>query len=43
VAEIVYTAVEEMLVGGKDPAQALEDAAARADQAIEEYNQRVED
>jgi sn-glycerol 3-phosphate transport system substrate-binding protein len=41
VAEIVYTAVEEMLVGGKDPAQALEDAAAKADQTIAEYNRRV--
>jgi sn-glycerol 3-phosphate transport system substrate-binding protein len=43
VAEIVYTAVEEMLVGGKDPAQALKDAAARADETIAEYNRRVGD
>jgi sn-glycerol 3-phosphate transport system substrate-binding protein len=43
VAEIVYTAVEEMLVGGKDPAQALADAAAKADDAIDEYNRRVGD
>ena len=43
VAEIVYTAVEEMLVGGKDPAQALKDAAAKADETIAEYNRRVEE
>jgi sn-glycerol 3-phosphate transport system substrate-binding protein len=43
VAEFVYTAVEEMLVGGKDPAQALADAAAKADETIAEYNRRVED
>ena len=41
VREIVYTAVEEMLEGGKDPQQALEDAATAANQAIAEYNQRV--
>jgi sn-glycerol 3-phosphate transport system substrate-binding protein len=41
VREAVYTAVEEMLEGGKDPAQALEDAATRADEAIAEYNRRV--
>jgi sn-glycerol 3-phosphate transport system substrate-binding protein len=34
--------IEEMLVGGKDPAQALTDAADRADQAIEKYNARVD-
>ena len=43
VAEIVYTAVEEMLVGGKDPTQALKDAAAKADETIAEYNRRVEE
>jgi sn-glycerol 3-phosphate transport system substrate-binding protein len=43
VAEFTYTAMEEMLVGGKDPAQALEDAAAKADQTIAEYNRRVGD
>ena len=42
VAEIVDTAVEEMLVGDKEPAQALKDAAARADQTLAEYNERVE-
>ena len=41
VRDIMYTAVEEMLVGGKDPTQALEDGAASANKAIEEYNQRV--
>ena len=33
--------VEAMLSGSKDPDQALEDAAARANQAIERYNRRV--
>jgi sn-glycerol 3-phosphate transport system substrate-binding protein len=41
VAEIVYTAVEEMLVGNKEPAQALKDAATKADQALTQYNERV--
>jgi sn-glycerol 3-phosphate transport system substrate-binding protein len=43
VDEAVYRGVEEMLSGGKDPEQALEDAAAGANEAIEEYNQRVGD
>jgi len=43
VAEFTYTAEEEMLVGGKDPDQALKDAAAKANETIEEYNRRVED
>ena len=43
VAEFTYTAEEEMLVGGKDPAQALADAASRSDDVITEYNQRVGD
>jgi ABC-type glycerol-3-phosphate transport system substrate-binding protein len=30
-----------MLSGAKDPDQALEDAAASANQAIEEYNQGI--
>ena len=34
-------AVEEMLYGAKDPEQALEDAAASSNQAIENYNQRL--
>ena len=41
VAEIVLTAVEQMLVGGKDPARALADAASDADQVIANYNKRV--
>jgi sn-glycerol 3-phosphate transport system substrate-binding protein len=41
VAEFVYTAVEEMLVGGKEPDQALADAAKKADDTIAEYNRRV--
>jgi len=43
VAEFTYTAMEEMLVGGKDPEQALKDAAAKANETIEEYNRRVEE
>ena len=43
VREALDQGVEEMLSGNADPAQALEDAATRADQAIEEYNQRVGD
>jgi sn-glycerol 3-phosphate transport system substrate-binding protein len=43
VSEISLTAVEEMLVGGKDPDQALADAATKADEAIAQYNQRVGD
>jgi sn-glycerol 3-phosphate transport system substrate-binding protein len=43
VAELTYTAEEAMLVGGKDPAQALADAAAKADETIAEYNRRVGD
>jgi sn-glycerol 3-phosphate transport system substrate-binding protein len=43
VDEALYRGVEEMLSGGKDPEQALEDAAAEANEAIEEYNERVGD
>jgi len=35
--------VEEMLSGIKDPEQALADAAAAANEAIAEYNERVEE
>jgi sn-glycerol 3-phosphate transport system substrate-binding protein len=42
VRKAIEDGVEEMLVGGKDPTQALEDAADRANQAIEKYNERVE-
>jgi sn-glycerol 3-phosphate transport system substrate-binding protein len=41
VREAIYTGVEEMLSGVKDPQQALDDAAASANDAIKEYNQRV--
>ena len=43
VREIVYTAVEAMLSGAKDPVTALEDAASNANEAIAEYNQRVKE
>jgi sn-glycerol 3-phosphate transport system substrate-binding protein len=41
VDEAVYRGVEEMLTAGKDPEQALKDAASNANAAIAEYNQRV--
>ena len=43
VRETLNVAVEEMLSGSKDPAQALADAAARSNRAIEEYNQAVQE
>jgi sn-glycerol 3-phosphate transport system substrate-binding protein len=43
VREALNTAVEAMLVGAKDPDQALADAAAESNRIIEEYNQRVKD
>ena len=43
VREAIFRGVEEMLSGMKDPDQALTDAAANANQAIAEYNQRVGD
>jgi sn-glycerol 3-phosphate transport system substrate-binding protein len=43
VDEAVLRGVEEMLTGAKDPEQALEDAAATANDAIAEYNRRVGD
>ena len=43
VAEAMMRAVEEMLLTGKDPIQALEDAAAESNKALEEYNRRVGD
>jgi sn-glycerol 3-phosphate transport system substrate-binding protein len=42
VREAMDVGVEEMLVGGKDPVEALDDAAQRANQAIEKYNKQVE-
>jgi sn-glycerol 3-phosphate transport system substrate-binding protein len=41
VREIVAQALEEMVVGGKDPVQALDDAAERATKEIQDYNSRV--
>jgi sn-glycerol 3-phosphate transport system substrate-binding protein len=43
VGEAVLRGVEEMLSGVNDPEQALADAAANANEAIEEYNQQVRD
>jgi sn-glycerol 3-phosphate transport system substrate-binding protein len=42
VREAMFDGVEEMLVGGKDPIEALGAAAERANQAIEKYNKWVE-
>jgi sn-glycerol 3-phosphate transport system substrate-binding protein len=39
--EELARAIEAMLAGTKDPDQALEDAAAASNRAIEEYNRRV--
>ena len=41
VREIVAQSLEEMLLGGKDPVEALDDAAAAVTDEIQEYNQRV--
>jgi hypothetical protein len=35
-------AVEEMLIGDKDPIDALNDAAKETNEIIEEYNRRIE-
>jgi ABC-type glycerol-3-phosphate transport system substrate-binding protein len=43
IREELSRAAEAMLSGARDPDQALEDAAASANQVIEQYNQRVED
>jgi len=42
VREAMYDGVEEMLVGGKDPVEGLDDAAEHANQAIEKYNEMVQ-
>ena len=42
VRQAVATAIEEMLLSGKDPAAALADAAAQANEAIQSYNERVQ-
>jgi sn-glycerol 3-phosphate transport system substrate-binding protein len=41
VREAVATAVEEMLVGSKEPDAALDDAAREATDIIQGYNRRV--
>jgi sn-glycerol 3-phosphate transport system substrate-binding protein len=41
VREIVAKALEEMVVGSKDPVEALDGAAERATKEIQEYNRRV--
>ena len=41
VREIVAHALEEMVVGGKDPVQALNEAADRATKELQGYNQRL--
>ena len=40
--EIIMRAVEEMLIGDKDPIDAINDAAKETNEIIEEYNRRVE-
>ena len=41
VREIVAQGLEEVVVGGKDPVQALDDAAERATKELQDYNSRV--
>jgi len=41
VRETVAQALEEMVVGGKDPEEALDEAAARATTELQDYNRRV--
>jgi sn-glycerol 3-phosphate transport system substrate-binding protein len=41
VRDAVATAMEEMIVGTKSPADALDDAARKATEIIQDYNQRV--
>jgi ABC-type glycerol-3-phosphate transport system substrate-binding protein len=41
-AEIIIRSAEEMLVGDKDPVDAINDAAEEANGVLEEYNRRVE-
>ena len=42
VADIIVRSAEEMLVGDKDPVDALNDAAEEANGVLEDYNSRVE-
>jgi len=41
VRRIVAEALEEVVVGGKDPVQALDDAAERTTKELQDYNKRV--
>jgi sn-glycerol 3-phosphate transport system substrate-binding protein len=41
VREVVATAIEETVVGSKDPIEAIDDAAAEANDIIEDYNRRL--
>jgi len=41
VGEILAQALEEMVVGGKDPDKALDDAAVSATKELQDYNSRV--
>jgi sn-glycerol 3-phosphate transport system substrate-binding protein len=41
VEEMLSQALQEMVLAGKDPAQALDDAADRATKALQDYNSRV--
>ena len=38
---ILQKAAEEMILKGKDPSQALDDAAKEVTQAIQDYNRRI--
>ena len=42
VREAMYDGIEEMLVGGKDPVEGLDDAAQHANEAIDKYNKLVQ-
>jgi sn-glycerol 3-phosphate transport system substrate-binding protein len=42
VGQIIRRAIEEMLVGDKDPIDAINDAAEEANEIIADYNRRVE-
>ncbi len=43
VREVVATAIEETVVGSKDPVEAVQDAADEANDIVEDYNRRVSD
>jgi len=42
VRKAIEDGIDEMLVGGKDPTDALKDAADNAEEAIKKYNERVD-